>query len=245
MDQKTYIKEVYSKYWEDAREKKYGFKVYDKNLCNLAAGIFEKNSGLLDVACGTGYPYADFLSHAYNVTGMDIADSLVKKASRLYPNIDFKTGDAENIPFADESFDGAYCFQSFWYFSKPLKAISEMARVVKKDGFIIFDFANFYSSKVQKNYWAEKFMNENIFGMLRKYLKNIVKLVLKKGAVDWHFISITNPSKPDELMDFLLKSLKVHSVKIITQAKDESLIEPDLKDNLFSQYERLVFIIKK
>lgn len=245
MDQKAYIKEVYSKYWLDAREKKYGFKKYDRNLCDLSASVFKKNSSLLDVACGTGYPYADFFSSAYKVTGMDIADSLIKKARNLYPGIDFKIGDAENIPFADEFFDGAYCFQSFWYFPAPLKAISEMTRVVKKGGFFVFDFTNFYNDQVKKVCGAERFMNENIFGMIGKYLKNIIKLASKKGTADWRFISVTNPSKPDELLDFLLKSAGAVSVKILAQREDESLVAPESKDGRFTDYERLIFIVKK
>ena len=34
MDRKTYMKNIYSKYWIDARERKYGFLEYDKNLCH-------------------------------------------------------------------------------------------------------------------------------------------------------------------------------------------------------------------
>ena len=34
MDRKAYMKNIYSKYWIDARERKYGFLEYDKNLCH-------------------------------------------------------------------------------------------------------------------------------------------------------------------------------------------------------------------
>ena len=34
MDRKEYMKNIYSKYWTYARERKYGFLEYDKNLCN-------------------------------------------------------------------------------------------------------------------------------------------------------------------------------------------------------------------
>ena len=34
MDRKAYMKNIYSKYWIVAREQKYGFLEYDKNLCH-------------------------------------------------------------------------------------------------------------------------------------------------------------------------------------------------------------------
>ena len=35
MDRKTYMKNIYSKYWIYAREREYGFLEYDKNLSSM------------------------------------------------------------------------------------------------------------------------------------------------------------------------------------------------------------------
>ncbi|HOK42000.1 MAG TPA: hypothetical protein PLD27_13300 [bacterium] len=37
--QEKYIKEVYSKYWITAREKKYGFLEYDKKMLKIIYGL--------------------------------------------------------------------------------------------------------------------------------------------------------------------------------------------------------------
>ena len=62
MDRKTYMKNIYSKYWIDARERKYGFLEYDKNLCHYICKNVSKKKNILDVAIGTGFPFGDFFS---------------------------------------------------------------------------------------------------------------------------------------------------------------------------------------
>ena len=47
MDRKEYMKNIYSKYWIYAREKKYGFLEYDKNLCNYISKNVSKKKILL------------------------------------------------------------------------------------------------------------------------------------------------------------------------------------------------------
>jgi len=42
------MKNIYSKYWAYARERKYGFLEYDKNLCNYICKIVPKEENILD-----------------------------------------------------------------------------------------------------------------------------------------------------------------------------------------------------
>jgi len=74
MDRKTYMKNIYSKYWIYAREREYGFLEYDKNLCNYICKNVSKEESILDVGIGTGFPFGDFFQkEGYNVHGVDIA----------------------------------------------------------------------------------------------------------------------------------------------------------------------------
>ena len=60
MDRKTYMKNIYSKYWIYAREREYGFLEYDKNLCNYICKNVSEEGSILDVGVGTGFPFGDF-----------------------------------------------------------------------------------------------------------------------------------------------------------------------------------------
>ena len=53
MDRKTYMKNIYSQYWINAREKIYGFPQYDKNLCNFVCKNIPRGKNILEVGIGT------------------------------------------------------------------------------------------------------------------------------------------------------------------------------------------------
>ena len=51
-------------------------------------------------------------------------------------NVQLIHGNAQFLPFADNSFDALYHFGGINLFNDPQKAISEFIRVVKKDGIV-------------------------------------------------------------------------------------------------------------
>src|SRR5829696_831896 len=63
----------------------------------------------LDVACGNGNLAVVAAQKGADVTGVDIADNLVesakKRAESLGLDIKFEQGDAEALPYDDDSFD--------------------------------------------------------------------------------------------------------------------------------------------
>ncbi|MDD9873869.1 MAG: methyltransferase domain-containing protein [Deltaproteobacteria bacterium] len=54
-------------------------------------------------------------------------------------------GFADALPFADDSFDAAFCKGALDHFDRPLAAVGEMARVVKPGGRVVLAIANFES----------------------------------------------------------------------------------------------------
>src|SRR5271169_616722 len=64
---------------------------------------------VLDVACGTGNLAIPAARKGARVTGVDIAENLIiqARARAAAENLqaDFRVGDAEQLPFADASFD--------------------------------------------------------------------------------------------------------------------------------------------
>jgi len=67
---------------------------------------------ILDVGCGTGSLTRVMLASANvkSIVGIDLADVYLESARQTIrdPRVDFKTGDATSLPFADNSFDRAF-----------------------------------------------------------------------------------------------------------------------------------------
>ena len=110
-----------------------------KSLARRIAGEIAPESAVLEVAPGPGY-FAIELAKlgAYRVTGLDISRTFVDIARRnagdARVQVDFRHGDASDMPFADNSFDFLLCRAAFKNFSRPVAAIEEMYRVLKPSG---------------------------------------------------------------------------------------------------------------
>jgi 2-polyprenyl-3-methyl-5-hydroxy-6-metoxy-1,4-benzoquinol methylase len=67
---------------------------------------FNKNLKILDIGCGTGRHSIELTKRGYNVLGVDLSDSQLKrareKASEHNLKIDFQKHDARNLPFSNE-----------------------------------------------------------------------------------------------------------------------------------------------
>jgi ubiquinone/menaquinone biosynthesis C-methylase UbiE len=246
MDRKTYTKDVYSKYWLNAREKKYGFLTYDRNLCDLICDLFPEKKGkkLLEAAIGTGYPFADFFQKkGFLVYGIDISPRLIEKCNKLYPRIDAKVGDVEDLEFPDNYFDLTYCFHSTWLFPDLNKAIDEMLRVTKENGAILFDIQNRCNEEIERAY--KKLVKGTIgIGRVKTYAKNIAKIVLRKGTPDWHFVIHQVPTHPEDVCNYLKECNITNTFQILARKEDETL-EKTTGGSLLEQYDRLIFFITK
>lgn len=100
---------------------------------------------ILEVGCGSGYWIRKFLelgATPKNLVGIDILDWRIDAARRICPgNVRLERGNAEQLGFCDQSFD---VIAQFTMLSSILdsnirqKVASEMLRVLKEDGFVIW-----------------------------------------------------------------------------------------------------------
>jgi ubiquinone/menaquinone biosynthesis C-methylase UbiE len=108
-------------------------------LAKRLADELPEGSGVLEVAPGPGYLSIELAKFGrYTVTGLDISKTFVEIAHRNASDAgvmaEFRQGNASNMPFADGGFDLIVCRAAFKNFSQPVKALSEMRRVLRTGG---------------------------------------------------------------------------------------------------------------
>jgi len=103
------------KQWYEILFENYGLQYDNENFtqgtigeCNFIEQEIEFNKSLriLDIGCGTGRHSIELAKRGYNITGIDLSDSLLKRAKEKATSqnliIDFQKHDARNLPFFNE-----------------------------------------------------------------------------------------------------------------------------------------------
>ena len=120
---------------------------------------------ILDVATGTGDVAFKLATKTDKVTGIDIASNMIdlankKKDKKKASNVDFLVGDAEDLPFEDNTFDVITIAYGYRNISNQEGALKEFNRILKNKGqLFILEFSEptnriigslykFYSYKV-------------------------------------------------------------------------------------------------
>ena len=92
---------------------------------------------VLDVACGTGVlsrEVARRVGDEGHAAGLDLLPGMLEVARRFAPDIEWRQGSAEALPYPDESFDAVVSQFGMMFFPDPGKALREMLRVLMPGG---------------------------------------------------------------------------------------------------------------
>ena len=99
----------------------------------------DADARVLDVACGPGFLTMAFAARCRHAVGVDATEPFLAMARaeaehRGLRNIEFRTGNAEQLPFGAGAFDVVSCRAAFHHFARPERVLAEMARVVAPHG---------------------------------------------------------------------------------------------------------------
>lgn len=125
----------------DQYEKQMWFDQHVLGVARLRKQLMSQARGaILDVACGTGLNFP-FFPASSRITATDLSPRMLEiarqKAAELNLNVDTKVMDAQDLEFADGSFDTVTSTLSTCTFPDPLRALQEMARVCRSSGRIL------------------------------------------------------------------------------------------------------------
>lgn len=167
-----------------------GFKKYTDAITSV--GLWEsekkiinkyikKDAKILDLGCGAGRTTFGLYRDGYNnIIGLDLCERLINYANDYNKKndlaIEFIVGDSCNIEYDDDSFD--FVFYSFNGLQlipgekNRMDALSEIYRILKKDGYFIFtahdrdnlEFIDFWNQEKEKWRLNEQDKNLEVFG---------------------------------------------------------------------------------
>jgi ubiquinone/menaquinone biosynthesis C-methylase UbiE len=94
---------------------------------------------VLDVACGPGFLTMAFAARCGSAVGCDATEPFLvmaraEAAQRGLDNIEFRSGNAEALPFEDGTFNLVSCRAAFHHFARPDKVLAQMTRVCAPGG---------------------------------------------------------------------------------------------------------------
>lgn len=100
----------------------------------LDNGGIREGIDVLDVACGTGVLFPDYLKRGVaSVTAIDISPEMAKIAQSKFPAVRVICGDVETAAF-DRQFDAVMVYNAFPHFPNPAHLIEVLAGLTKPGG---------------------------------------------------------------------------------------------------------------
>ncbi len=114
-----------------------------KDIAELRRDVVPAAQGrVLEVGMGSGLNLPFYGREAVNIVGLDPSKELLKMAGRRIADatspVSLVDGSAEDIPFADASFDTVLTTWTLCSIPDGARALSEMRRVLKPSGELVF-----------------------------------------------------------------------------------------------------------
>lgn len=96
---------------------------------------------ILEGGCGLGYNVAALQRAGYETVGIDFAPKTVALIQRVAPELDVRLGDAEALPFDDNSFAGYWSLGVIEHHYSGYGSLArEMTRVIRPGGYLFLTF---------------------------------------------------------------------------------------------------------
>jgi ubiquinone/menaquinone biosynthesis C-methylase UbiE len=158
------VPHIYARWWRPALGRLFkgalGPSMADEHRIARLLLALSPGDGVLDVACGTGSFCRDFgrtVGPTGLVVGIDVSETMLTRAvaDTTLRNVAYVRGDAQGLPFLDNSFDAVCCFAAFHLFADPMRALDRMTDVLTPGGRIaIFTTARHRTAPVRTAEWV-------------------------------------------------------------------------------------------
>jgi ubiquinone/menaquinone biosynthesis C-methylase UbiE len=124
--------------WDEIRR---SYEHPDLQLGAVAA-LVDESLEVIDIGTGTGALLPLLAAATGRICAVDNSPAMLARARALcersgLSQVSFQRADIQALPFADASFDAAYCSMALHHVARPARAVAEMARVVRPRGKVV------------------------------------------------------------------------------------------------------------
>jgi demethylmenaquinone methyltransferase/2-methoxy-6-polyprenyl-1,4-benzoquinol methylase len=191
-----------------------------KNVFNIAKST--KPESILDIATGTGDMAIMFAkTDASKIVGLDISAGMLEVAktkvrkANLENTVALELGDAEHLPFEDNSFDVVSVTYGIRNFEDLELGLSEILRVLSPNGTLV----------ILETSVPEKFPMKQGYVIYTKYMLPLIGRLFSKDKKAYAYLSESAMVFPyGERLKVILEKIGFQNVKIDPQAQGISTI---------------------
>ncbi len=135
----------------------------------------------LDIGCGTGNYTVALAETGVEVIGVDASDVMLDAARAKAPRLEWCKGFAEELPFADSTFDGALCIVAIHHFTDIASAFGEVRRVLRGGRFVVFTA----TPEQMQGYWLNHYFPQAVARGTAQMLKlDAIDAALRNAGFD-------------------------------------------------------------
>lgn len=119
-----------------------GRKPFDRELLDGFAESLRGQGEVCEIGCGPGQIARYLKDRGLAMRGIDLAEEMVRCASRLNPDISFAQGDMLALDLPDDTLAGIVSFYAVIHLQREdiARALKEMRRVLRPDGKLLVSF---------------------------------------------------------------------------------------------------------
>jgi ubiquinone/menaquinone biosynthesis C-methylase UbiE len=209
------------------QSQRYGRGHILENVEDVAAALqriaLPASAHVLDVATGAGHTGLYLASLGHHVTVTDLAQAMLDRTAQFAAErglkIEVRRHAAEELPYADASFDLVTCRVAAHHFSSPERFIAETSRVLKPSGFFLLIDGTVEDGAPEAEEWmhqVEKLRDPSHHHLLTPNqwsalcvqhgltVQDVVLSPFKQPDVNWYFETAnTSPENRRRVLDMI------------------------------------------
>ena len=142
---------------------------FNRDLFYSYIDFIKPGMNVLDLACGDVFDIENY-KKAFNAEfhGLDASEEMIERAKKRLPDVDFKVGFFENLPFSDKEFDVVLSKYALMTSADLEPVFKEINRVLKPGGTLMYlvthPFRQYFEKKDnQADYFEKKQVESRVF----------------------------------------------------------------------------------